>query len=68
MQKSPIFGLRRLVVEQQDDVLTIRGNVSSFYHKQLAQEVVRAIAGSIKVVNLVRVEYDEAVPHEAGGT
>ena len=67
LQNSPILGLRRLIVEEHDGVLKITGRVTSFYHKQLAQEVVRAIAGSVEVINLVCVEYDESGPHDADG-
>ncbi len=52
---SPIHELRGLRVEQQNGALVIRGTVSSFYHKQLAQEVVRAVCGRIELVNSVRV-------------
>lgn len=52
---SPIHALRELKVEQVDDSLLICGSVSSFYHKQLAQEVVRAVAGQVAVVNTVQV-------------
>ncbi len=52
---SPIYALRELRVEQTGDVLMISGLVSSFYHKQLAQEVVRAVAEGIEVVNSIHV-------------
>ena len=35
--------------------LLISGSVSGYYHKQLAQELVRAVAGAIDLVNSVRV-------------
>jgi hypothetical protein len=52
---SPIFALRDLVVEQSEGTLLIRGSVTSFYHKQLAQEVVRAVANGVEVVNSICV-------------
>jgi hypothetical protein len=57
---SAIPELRELRVEQSDDSLLICGVVSSFYHKQLAQEVVRAVCrdcqdANLDVVNRVRV-------------
>ena len=52
---SPIHELRDLRVEQQNGALVICGTVSSFYHKQLAQEVVRAVCREIELVNSVRV-------------
>jgi uncharacterized NAD-dependent epimerase/dehydratase family protein len=52
---SPIFALRELRVENAGEALLISGLVSSFYHKQLAQEVVRAVAEGIAVVNSIHV-------------
>jgi hypothetical protein len=52
---SPIHELRELRIEQQNGALVIRGSVSSFYHKQLAQEVVRAVCREIELVNSVSV-------------
>lgn len=52
---SPVYALRELHVEQQGDSLVIQGLVSSFYHKQLAQEVIRTAAEGLEVVNSIRV-------------
>jgi hypothetical protein len=54
---SPIFALHELQVEQQDDALVIRGLVASFYHKQLAQEVVRAAVEGVEIINAIQVRY-----------
>jgi len=56
---SPFYELRELQVEQRDDALLISGSVSSFYHKQLAQEVVRSVCAGIKVINSIRVASEE---------
>lgn len=53
---SPISELRELQVEQYDGALLISGVVSSFYHKQLAQEVVRTVCREIEVVNSIEVK------------
>jgi osmotically-inducible protein OsmY len=57
LASSPIHELRNLRVEQVNGALLIRGVVSSFYHKQLAQEVVRAVCREIEIelINSVRV-------------
>ncbi|MBN8628461.1 MAG: BON domain-containing protein [Planctomycetes bacterium] len=58
LDASPLFDLRSLVVEEETPgTLAIRGMVGSFYHKQLAQEAVRAVAKSLeyRVVNYVEV-------------
>jgi osmotically-inducible protein OsmY len=56
LASSPIYILRELHVEIFDDCLLLSGRVDSFYHKQLAQEVVRAVAGGMKVINDVDVD------------
>jgi hypothetical protein len=58
---SPFYELRELHVEHRGDALLLSGSVSSFYHKQLAQEVVRSVGTGIKVVNAVRVESEEGL-------
>ena len=60
LASSPIFELRDLRVDQENAALLISGSVSSFYHKQLAQEVVRAVCREcknfeIEVINSIRV-------------
>jgi len=55
---SPIYELRDLSVQQHNGSLLISGTVSSFYHKQLAQEVVRTVCESIEieVINSIYVK------------
>jgi osmotically-inducible protein OsmY len=48
--------LRRIVCECNQGVLVLRGRVSSFYQKQLAQEGVAHIEGVVRVVNEIEVE------------
>ena len=56
---SPFYELRELQVEWRDDALLLSGSVSSFYHKQLAQEVVRSVCRDTMVVNSIRVEHEQ---------
>ncbi len=56
LTESPIFELRNLNVVQSKQGLLISGQVRTFYHKQLAQEVVRQFADGMRVVNSVEVE------------
>ena len=56
LAKSPIFDLRELRVEMFRDSLVISGTVSSFYHKQLAQEVVRTASEGAELVNTIHVQ------------
>jgi osmotically-inducible protein OsmY len=55
---SPFYELRDLRVETNGQTLTISGTVSSFYHKQLAQEVVRSVCQGTAVSNAIRVEQE----------
>ncbi|MCI0362208.1 MAG: BON domain-containing protein [Planctomycetaceae bacterium] len=57
LSDSRIFDLRRLTVVQDGDAVVLRGRVSSFYHKQLAQEVVRNATEGAEVINAIRVVY-----------
>ena len=54
--ESPIFMLRVLCVEQLGDALLLSGRVDTYYHKQLAQEAVRAVAGELQVINSIEVD------------
>ena len=56
LASSPIYALRELCVEQNADALLISGRVDTYYHKQLAQEVVRAVADGCRVVNDIDVD------------
>ena len=57
LQRSRIYVLRTLHVFQDGDALVLRGRVDSYYHKQLAQEMVRMAVEGIEVVNLIDVVY-----------
>jgi osmotically-inducible protein OsmY len=56
LAQSPIYVLREIQVEQEGDALLLLGRVDTFYHKQLAQEVVRSVAEGKRVVNSVIVD------------
>jgi osmotically-inducible protein OsmY len=57
LRKSNIPDLRGLTVSRQKAAVVLEGYVSSFYHKQLAQEVVRRSIGDAEVVNDAKVVY-----------
>jgi hypothetical protein len=52
---SPYVALRRLRCEYRGGVLVLHGRVASYYLKQLAQEVVRRLAGVEEIANHVEV-------------
>lgn len=60
LSNSPFYELRDLQVERRHDALLISGCVSSFYHKQLAQEVVRSVSANAKVINSIHVKSEES--------
>jgi len=53
---SPIHVLRTLTIQQEGQSLILSGQVDSFYHKQLAQELIRLIACDLQVINAVEVD------------
>lgn len=55
LANSSVYELRQLRVDESAGELQLRGKVRSFYHKQLAQEVLRPIAEGLQVVNHVDV-------------
>lgn len=53
--------LWRIECQLNDGVLVIRGSVPSYYHKQMAQELVRCVEGVDRIVNELTVpEYGVA--------
>ena len=63
LRRSRSAEIRELEIETVDERLVLRGIVSSFYHKQLAQELVRKAVVGLEISNAVCVEY--LVEHDA---
>lgn len=55
--RSRIYVLRTLHVFQDGEAIILRGSVDSYYHKQLAQELVRMAVDGVEVINLIDVVY-----------
>jgi hypothetical protein len=67
LSRSRIFDLRELEVEQEDECVVLRGSVTSFYHKQLAQELVKTSLEGVEVINDIYVDYShERVDDDCG--
>jgi len=49
--------MRSLSFDYSDGVVTLRGEVTTYYYKQIAQESVRMIAGILTIINLVKVKH-----------
>jgi hypothetical protein len=57
LKSSRIYVLRQLQVLPDGDAIVLRGNVDSYYHKQLAQELVRMTVDGAEVINDISVVY-----------
>jgi osmotically-inducible protein OsmY len=55
LRQSPFPALRKLSVEESEGSVILRGSVSSYYLKQLAQETVMSVLGSRELCNQVKV-------------
>jgi osmotically-inducible protein OsmY len=53
------FEVRRVQCEVREGILFLRGKVSSYFLKQLAQESVRSVKGTYGVANFVEVTFGE---------
>lgn len=55
LTQSPYRELRRMEVTVSKDEIELRGTVSSFYLKQVAQEIARKVASHRHIKNLLQV-------------
>jgi osmotically-inducible protein OsmY len=55
LHQSPYPELWHVTCEYHEGILTLRGHVSSFYMKQIAQTIVQHVEGVERVVNRVEV-------------
>lgn len=59
LRHSPIPALRKLSLEETETAVTIRGRVSSYYLKQLAQETILPLLDGRGLCNRVQVVAEE---------
>jgi hypothetical protein len=64
LRRSPIPALRKLSVEESDKAITIEGQVSSYYLKQLAQETILSLLDGRPLFNRVQVVREATDPIE----
>ncbi len=55
LRASTCPSVRNVRCEHHEGVLVLRGRVSSYYHKQMAQEAVRRLRGVEEICNVVEV-------------
>jgi hypothetical protein len=58
LRRSPVPTLRKLSLEETEEIVVINGKVPSYYLKQLAQETVRPVLAGRKLLNHVQVTRD----------
>jgi osmotically-inducible protein OsmY len=56
LQLSPYHSVRTVLCESDRGSLFLRGRLSSFHHKQVAQETVARIKGETPLVNQIEVD------------
>jgi osmotically-inducible protein OsmY len=55
LQESAYMAIRSVSCKYDQDVLFLRGRLTSYYEKQVAQEAVRDLEGVVQVVNQIEV-------------
>jgi len=55
LQQTAYLHVRKVSCSFKEGLLTLRGQVTSFYEKQLAQEAVARVDGVEQVLNLIEV-------------
>ena len=55
IQTSPYVNARMLRFETDGKRVVLRGSVNSYFHKQMAQEAVRRVAGVEQIENCLEV-------------
>jgi osmotically-inducible protein OsmY len=57
LSRSPYISPRDVRIEAEEGVVRLEGAVKSFFHKQMAQEVIRRLDGVERVVNCLQVTW-----------
>ena len=57
LSSNPHVPTDRVRVEAEEGCVVLKGNVSSFFQKQMAQEAVRRVDGVQRIDNLLQVNW-----------
>lgn len=57
LRRTPYVWSGDVRIEEEEGVVRLEGAVRSFFHKQMAQEVVRRLDGVERVVNRLQVTW-----------
>jgi polysaccharide pyruvyl transferase WcaK-like protein len=60
LRNSPYPAVRRILCEFNEGILLLRGHLSRFHQKQVAQETVARVRGVAQVVNEIEVNWPES--------
>ena len=60
LEQNPYFSARNLRFEMSQGRVTLRGQVRSFYQKQMAQESLRGVTGIDAIENQLEVNWSGA--------
>ena len=63
LQRSPIPALRKLRLDETETSITIQGQVTSYYLKQLAQETILPLSNGRQLLNRVHVVTEFVSPN-----
>ena len=58
LSSTPYWSGKNLQMESRGGQVTLRGTVSTYYQKQMAQEVLRRVDGVSQISNQLEVHWD----------
>lgn len=59
LRDSPHFLGNQVMGTNEEGVVVLQGRVGTFYHKQVAQELLRKLDGVERIVNLLEVHWND---------
>jgi osmotically-inducible protein OsmY len=57
LRRTPYMSTGDVRIEEEEGIVRLEGEVRSFFHKQMAQEVIRRLDGVERVVNCLQVNW-----------
>jgi len=57
LSRTPYMSAGDVRIEEEEGIVRLEGEVRSFFHKQMAQEVIRRLDGVERVVNCLQVNW-----------
>ncbi|BBO34872.1 BON domain-containing protein [Lacipirellula parvula] len=57
LRRSPYVSGHEMTVEASEGVVRLSGAVRSFFHKQMAQELIRRVDGVQRIENCLQVQW-----------